>query len=169
MSQLPQDLNISLPFRSRIIQCNWLSEIFSGLHSLNIVVWDPRFPGCKYTGSSELAWELFWKYFWVREQENVGSSCFALGETFQYPKTASGSLQSVGGKPPPPPPVRVSRYVDTHVLPSQGQCGWAGGRSSHLAAHPGGKNPVVSQSRPRLGCCSRLLLFVLSEDLLGNK
>lgn len=143
-----------------------MSEIFSGLHSLNIVVWDPRFPGCKYTGSRELAWELFWKYFWVREQENVGSSCFALGETCQYPKTASGSLQSIGGTPPPPPPVRVSRCVATHALPSQGQCGWAGARSSRLAAHPEGRTLLSATPGPGLvaapvycfSCCQRIFL-----------
>lgn len=51
-----------------------------------------------------------------------------------------------------------------------GQRGWARGSLSHLAAHPGEKkNPVVGHTRSGLGCCSVLLLFVLLEDLLGNK
>lgn len=67
---------------------------------------------------------------------------------------------------PTPTPVRVSRYVGTHALPSQGQCGWAGGCSSRLAAHPEGRTLLLATPGPGLvaapvycfSCCQRIFL-----------
>lgn len=44
-SLLPQDPANSPPVGSVLIGCSWLSETFSGLHSLDVVTWDPRLLG----------------------------------------------------------------------------------------------------------------------------
>ena len=117
-----------------------------------------------------IALEPFLKDFWVWGQKPVGSYVLCRsGDLSGSPNSLSQPPEKWRDAPPARPCERASRRMNAHARHLGGPWQWAGGSSSRSAAHPRGKNQVVGHSRSRLGCCSVLLLFMLSEDLPGNK